>query len=149
MFFKKIFFQRLFTSFWGQFDWLTISLANWMYWIYGLITLMGILGFVQIFAGKPYPKRTNICLLFFLAAILLSIASLVALNLKFVSAQARLIFPVIAGICIFIAMGIDMAIRYLVKLIKIKAVIFIYAFIVFLIGLDLYALFWIIYPVYR
>jgi 4-amino-4-deoxy-L-arabinose transferase-like glycosyltransferase len=149
MFFKKIFFQRLYTSFWGAFDWLTIPLTNWMYWIYGIISIMGILGFTNIFMGKSYPKSTKICLLLFLFAIFISFASLVTLNLKFVSAQARLIFPVMAGICIFMALGIDMAVKYLSRLVKIKANIFIYAFILFLVGLNLYALFGIIYPVYR
>ncbi|MGA1840776.1 MAG: DUF2142 domain-containing protein [bacterium] len=149
MFFKKLFFQRLYTSFWGLFDWLTIPLTNWMYWIYGIISIMGILGLVIIFVEKSYPKRTKICLLLFLLAILISFASLVALNLKFVSAQARLIFPVMAGICIFMALGIHTAFKYLSRLAKIKTDIFIYAFIVFLIGLNLFALFGIIYPVYR
>lgn len=149
MFFQKLFFQRLFISFWGLFDWLTIPLTNWMYWIYGIISIMGIFGFVIIFVEKSYPKNTKICLILFLFIILISFAGLVALNLKFVSAQARLIFPAMAGICIFMALGIDTAFNYLSRLTKIKTHVFIYAFILFLMGLNLYVLFGTIYPVYR
>lgn len=149
LFFKKVFFQRLFTSFWGLFDWLTIPLPNWAYWIYGLISTTGILGLIISLKGKKHTKGIRVCFLLYLAAILICIANLVFLNFTFVSAQARLIFPAIAPICIFIAIGIDRVIRYLTKLPQIKESILAYGFILLLIGLDFYALFWLLYPIYR
>ncbi len=149
VFFKKIFFQRLFTSFWGLFDWLTIFLPNWAYWIYGLISMMGIAGLVNSLWGERHPKRIKMCFLLYFVAIFITIANLVILNFTFLSAQARLIFPAMVCICIFIALGIDIAFRYITKLVKIKAHILVYGFILLLIGLDLYALVWVIYPIYR
>ena len=148
VFFKKIFFQRLFTSFWGLFDWLTISLPNWAYWIYGFISIIGILGIIYLLKGN-HPQRIKICSLLYLVAILITLANLIILTFTFLSAQARLIFPVIACICIFIALGIDTAGNYLTSRLKMKAYILVYGFIMLLIGLDLYALLWVIYPVYR
>ena len=149
MFFRKIFLQRLFTSFWGQFDWLTISLPHWTYWIYGIISVTGIVGLVIALTSKGDQKRFKICILFYLAILIISMACLIILNLTFLSAQARLIFPAISGICIFIALGMDWLGRHLARWTRIKGVVLIYGFIGMLILLDIYTLLWVIYPVYR
>jgi len=89
-------------------------------------------------------------MLLLLIAIFMAILNLVILNLTFLSAQARLIFPALAGICILITEGINLIIGYLAKISKIiKVQLIIFSFISLLIGLDLYILRWIIYPVYR
>ena len=149
LFFRKVFFQRLFTSFWGQFDWLTISLPHWAYWIYGIISVTGILGLVIALGRKSHQKGFKICILFYLAILIISMAGLIILNLTFLSAQARLIFPAISGICIFIALGIDWIGKHLSRWIRIKGIILIYGFVGMLILLNIYTLFCVIYPVYR
>jgi len=149
VFFKNIFFQRLFISFWGLFDWLTISLPRWAYWIYGLISLIGIVGLSVAFWEKDHSKRIKMCFLLYLVAIFVTIANLVILNFTFLSAQARLIFPVMLCICMFMALGIDSAIQYVAGRFKMKANILVYGFIMLLISLDLYALVLVIYPIYR
>jgi flagellar basal body-associated protein FliL len=149
MFFRKVFFQRIFTSFWGQFDWLTISLPHWTYWIYGIISMTGILGLVIALGGKGHHKRFKICILLYLAIFILSLAGLIILNLTFLSAQARLIFPAISGICILIALGMDWIGRHLAGWTRIKGIILIYAFIGMLVLMDIYTLIRVIYPVYR
>jgi len=149
MFFKKIFFQRLFTSFWGQFDWLTIHLPNWGYWIYGLISVMGILGLFLFLLRRKYSRRIKICILLYLGAFLMALGNLILMNFTFISAQARLIFPVLVCIGIFIGMGIASVFEYLSGRLKMKWPIAEFLFMAFLIALDVYALFWVIYPVYR
>ncbi|MGA1824735.1 MAG: DUF2142 domain-containing protein [bacterium] len=149
MVFKKIFFQRLFTSFWGLFDWLTIPLPSWMYWIYGVISMFGIAGIVAFFKGTPDKKGIKSCMMLYLLAILFTFVNLVVLNFTFLSAQARLIFPTLACISLFIAIGIDGVLHRLSRLLKANVDYFFYSFIGLIIGLNLYTLFWIIYPVYR
>ena len=148
-FFKTIFFQRLFTSFWGLFDWLTLPLPYWAYWVYGLMSIFGVAGLMYVFLSKKSSKKIKTCFFLYLATVLAAIGNLVILNFTFLSAQARLIFPVMVCICIFMALGIDIAIEHFTGLLRIKAEIPVYGFTIFLISLDLYALIWIIYPVYR
>ncbi|MGA1794980.1 MAG: glycosyltransferase family 39 protein [bacterium] len=149
MFFKRIFFPRLFTSFWGLFDWLTVPLPGWAYWIYGLISLTGIAGLIRVCTSKRHDGRAKICMLLFLAAILITVGSLVTINFTFASAQARLIFPVLAGFCIFMALGVHWVLTYPARLLSMKTQLWTYAFILFLILLDLYTLLRVVYPVYR
>lgn len=149
LFFKKVFFKRLFTSFWGLFDWLTIPLPKWAYFIYGIISLSGILGLFVAFIKKGVHTKIKICSILYLVIISVAIANLIILNFTFISAQARLILPAITCFCIFFAMGIDSTIKYIAGLIKIKTDIFVNAFIIILLGLNLYALIFIIYPVYH
>ena len=88
-------------------------------------------------------------MLLFLAAILITVGNLVVMNFTFASAQARLIFPVLAGFCIFMALGVNWVITYPARLLSMKTHLWTYAFILFLILLDLYTLIRVIYPVYR
>ncbi|MGA1867412.1 MAG: DUF2142 domain-containing protein [bacterium] len=149
MVFKKIFFQRLFTSFWGLFDWLTIPLPKWTYWIYGAISIAGIWGLIHALGGKKHEKHTRILSSLYLGAILITLINLIVLNFTFLSAQARLIFPVIACFSIFMAIGIERALHLCAHLLRVKKDYFVYGFIGLILGLNLYALIWIIYPIYR
>lgn len=151
---------RLFTSFWGQFDWLTIRLPSWAYWIYGLISLMGLIGVgagIYLTRSKREKKRGiewmmkrgTACVLLYLAAIALAAANIIILNFSFFADQGRLIFPVIAPLCIFMALGIYSGLSALSRLLKIRHVLLVYSFILLLIGLNLYSLIGIVYPIYR
>jgi 4-amino-4-deoxy-L-arabinose transferase-like glycosyltransferase len=154
---------RLFTSFWGQFDWLTIRLPSWAYWIYGLISLMFLVG-VAIFllagaggdktGGKKSKmerrtKRAAVCLWLYLAAIFMAVTNIIILDLSFFSDQGRLIFPVIAPLCIFMALGTGSVLDRLSRLFKIKPGLLVYSFILLQIGLNLYSLIAVVYPIYR
>jgi hypothetical protein len=151
---------RLFTSFWGQFDWLTIRLTAWAYWIYGLVSLMGLAGAGLYLSrgGKREEKRdkekkrsnrVTVCLLLYLVAISLAVANLIILNLRFFSDQGRLIFPVIVPLCIFMALGVSSVLNLLSRLIKARPELLVYSFILLLIGLNLYSLIGVVYPFYR
>ncbi|MEW5800936.1 MAG: DUF2142 domain-containing protein [bacterium] len=154
---------RLFTSFWGQFDWLTIRLPDWAYGIYGLISLMSLLGLgagigASLTGGNGSKskgrknrrmKRVTACLLLYLAAVCLAVTNLIILNLTFFSEQGRLIFPVIAPLCVFMALGVDSSFRFLSRSLKIKPGLLVYSFILLLIGLNLYSLIGVVYPIYR
>jgi len=149
MFFRRIFFQRLFTSFWGQFDWLTILLPVWAYVIYGIVSLTAIWGFLAFLLGRNLRRGTKTCILLYLGIILVSLANLIYLNFTFESSQSRLLFPAMTGFCILMALGIAFLLWRLSCFIKIKMPLVIAAFILFLMGLDIYTLFRIIYPIYR
>lgn len=143
-FFQQLFFQQLFTSFWGRFDWLTIPLPYWAYWIYAIISMIGVFG-ITLGLKK---ERLRTITLFYLIAILMAIISLVVLNLNFSSAQARLIFTVIAPLCLFISMGFNNIVESLGFMGK-NAKISLWYFILMLLGLNIYTLIMVIYPVYR
>ncbi|MEW6379804.1 MAG: glycosyltransferase family 39 protein [bacterium] len=155
-FLTRAFAPMLFTSFWGQFDWLTIKLPLWIYGIYGLISLAGLAGVAFFLASGIRRKlwrereiRVTVCLELFLAAILLAVTNLVILNWNFIAAQGRLIFPVMAPLCIFMAMGVSSGLNSISRLLRVRQELVTYAFLVLLIGLNLYSLIGIIYPVYR
>jgi len=153
---------RLFNSFWGQFDWLTIRLPVWAYWIYGLISLMGLIGVGVFLAGavggkrgvkkskiERRTKKVTICLWLYLAAISLAVINIIILDLSFFASQGRLIFPVIAPLCIFMALGLGSGFNVLSRFLKISLSLLVCSFILLLIGLNLYSLIAVIYPIYR
>lgn len=150
-FFREVFFQRLFTSSWGHFDWLTIVLSPWQYRIYGLVSLTGLVGvaaFLRRARGDPPLRERGLCLAIHLVAIALALGSLVALNFAFVSAQGRLIFPVIAPLCTFIALGLGTAMDLLERVRPRSGGLFASCLILLLLGLNFYALVGVIAPVY-
>jgi len=153
-FLTRAFAPGLFTSFWGQFDWLTIKLAGWMYGIYGLISLAGLIGVVMFLSSgvkrkNKREKKTAVCLALFLAAIVLALINLIILNFTFLSAQGRLIFPVMGPLCIFMALGVVAGLKRICRLIGLRQELATLAFLGLLIGLNLYSLIGIIYPVYH
>jgi len=150
-FLREVFAPRLFTSFWGRFDWLTVSLPTWGYWIYGVVSLMGVVG-IGAWARELWARggssERRVCFCLYLASHVLALGSLVSLNSRFISAQGRLLFPVIAPICIFIAVGLRGALVWrwpLESLVRDRLVL---ALILALVGLNLFALIGVIAPVY-
>lgn len=150
-FLTQVFPGRIFTSFWGQFDWLTIRLPAWAYASYGAISLMGLVGigaWARELRARPKFAEGRICLALCLAAIALALGNMITLNFTFLSAQGRLIFPVIAPLCIFIAIGLRSALaRHWPPGSRVRERI-VLGFILLLVGLNLYALFGVIAPVY-
>jgi hypothetical protein len=150
-FFKEVFARRLFTSFWGQFDWLTIWLPTWSYAFYGLLSLMGLVGvgaWARELRTRALFDGRRLCFSLYLASIVLALASLISLNFTFLSAQGRLIFPVIAPICIFMAAGLrsGLASRWPAGCPARDRLAL--GFIVVLAGLNLFALLGVIAPIY-
>jgi len=150
--FKKVFFQRLFTSSWGQFDWLTIKLPAWAYSFYGLVSLMGVYGIANYFrtaSQKPRAEKLRVTIWIYLASIFLSLVNLIFLNFTFLSAQGRLLFPIISPVCILISIGMNESLAYFSRFLNLKSNRLIACFILFFIVLNLYSLIFTIYPVYH
>ena len=75
MFLAEIFGPRLFTSFWGLFDWLTVRLPTWGYSIYGLISLMGLVGigaWMRELLARRGSLERRLCLSLYLGSIALA-----------------------------------------------------------------------------
>lgn len=165
----RAFLPTLFTTFWGQFDWLTLKLPIWAYLVYSLISLAGLAGVglfltqrqrekkiremqevqevQEMMGGRG--KRVAACLLLHLAAVLLALTNLIILNFTFLAVQGRLIFPVILPLCLFMALGLDSGFKLLSRLLKMPSGWLAYVFLFILIGLNLFSLFGVVYPVYR
>lgn len=113
-FFGEVFGQRLFQSWWGLFDWITLPMPEPLYVFYGVLTLLGVAGAAVRFAAESSALE-RACAALYTGAFVLTLAALVYLNMTFHSAQARLLFPSIAGVAILLAAGIDTAVGVLTK----------------------------------
>lgn len=133
-FFITTFPTTLFKSLIGVFGWMNVYLPESVYWIFGLLGLGGIAGFLRLFVSE---KRLAIALL---AVPLLGIAALAELNLTFTQPQGRYLFPALPALAIIIAMGLEMLPRWRPRLT--------YAILVLLLGINLYSLFGVEFPTY-
>jgi hypothetical protein len=113
-FFFEVFGQRLFQSWWGLFDWVTLPMPGWLYVFYGLLMCFAAAGAI-VRLGTEASVRERTCSVLYAAAFALSLAALVALNFTFHSAQSRLLFPAIVGVAIVLAGGLDTAIASVLR----------------------------------
>ncbi|MAG30224.1 MAG: hypothetical protein CL908_04920 [Deltaproteobacteria bacterium] len=150
-FFQEVFFQQAFTSYWGRFDWLTILLPAWQYWIYGLISCMGLVGIMSLIQraarGRDFTAR-DVCLSILLFASLLAVGALINANLTLIAAQGRLLFPVMGPLSIFMAIGLSSAIRRMERVRPLQRRYLVAAIVIAMGGLNLHALFNVIVPAY-
>jgi hypothetical protein len=105
-FFGSVFFLRLFMSWWGQFDWLTLLMPGNVYAFFALLGLLGVLGLVGFLARDATRDQRRQLSIY---ALLLGacFASLVLLNRIFLAEQGRLLFPAIGAAAILHAVGLD------------------------------------------
>ncbi len=102
-YFTERFFPTLFYSYWGRFGWLSLSLPNWQYAFYGLISMLPLVS-LKVLDGNRGPAARNATLLC-LGSTGLNLIALVTFNLRFTANQGRLLFPTIAGVAIAAAIG--------------------------------------------
>lgn len=113
-FFFEVFGQRLFQSWWGLFDWITLPMPGWLYVFYGLLMGFAAAGAI-VRLGSEASARERTCSALYATAFALCLAALVALNFTFHSAQSRLLFPAIVGVAILLAGGLDTALASVLR----------------------------------
>ncbi len=114
MFLSEVFGQRLFQSWWGLFDWITLPMPGWLYVFYGLLMVFAAAGAI-VRLGSEASARERTCSVLYAAAFALCLAALVYLNFTFHSGQSRLLFPSLAGVAIVMAGGLDTALASLLR----------------------------------
>lgn len=107
-FLGEVFGPRLFQSWWGLFDWITLPMPEPLYLFYGLLAGLAVAGAVARFATDA-EARERACTVLYAGAFGLSLTALLWLNLTFHSAQARLLFPCVGGVAIVLAGGLETA----------------------------------------
>lgn len=94
-------------SYWALFGWFNVPVATWLYRVYDLISLVGLLGLV-LFAIQAirHHKRRNVAAIVFLCTWLaICIISLVRWTLLTSGSQGRLLYPAISAISILLVLG--------------------------------------------
>jgi len=110
-FLTEVFPARLFQSWWGLFDWVSLPMPEPLYLFYGVLTGLGVAGAIVRHASGDAGERERPAVVLYAAALVLALGGLLYLNLTFHSAQARLLFPVLPGVAIGLAGGLDTALR--------------------------------------
>lgn len=100
-----------FQSFWGQFGWMGIVLDRRLYYAAGVLSAVAVAGLVlYVWRVRRQPSRLEPlerwALLLLATTVLLVVAAFIYYNLSFVQAQGRYLFPAIAAISLFIALGV-------------------------------------------
>ncbi len=136
-FFETSFPRMVAQSFVGVFGWMTIYLPGWVYGFFALGGLISLVGIVFAVARRATVRRLTIILA---AIVLLSIASLIQLNLTFTQPQGRLLFPALAALMVLAAMGFEA--------LPLWDAVWSWAIILILLTINLYALFEVELPSY-
>ena len=89
-----------FHSFWAQFGWMAIVAPDRLYLLWGILTLLGVVGVVRSYRlfGEPV-------YLLLLATLVAAIVAYVAYNLSFQQFQGRYVFTALAPIAILLVTG--------------------------------------------
>lgn len=153
------FVQTTFQSFWGQFGWMAVPMPRWVYAVLFLFTFLVLLGHVWELA-RLFARRTAVDIAYrqklltdkmpiFIAMtslLLLNILLYVVYNLTYVQHQARYLFASLIPISLGVAVGCNVYVRPLYTRVPATAVLLPLALSLGLMGLNLYALFWMIVP---
>ncbi|HET6320284.1 MAG TPA: hypothetical protein VFG86_27830, partial [Chloroflexota bacterium] len=89
-----------FHSFWAQFGWMAIPAPDRLYWAWGALCLLAVVGLLV----RPFPLRSRGWQLV-LATVVLAALAYVTYNLTFQQFQARYVFPALVPICVLLARG--------------------------------------------
>ena len=106
--------RTTFNSFWGQFGWMALPLQDWMYAVFGALTLAVIVGLgVDRFVlprpendGEQGRRRRAVWIVLGLT-ILLTVAMYIYYNLTFLQLQGRYLFPALLPLGLGMALGVD------------------------------------------
>jgi 4-amino-4-deoxy-L-arabinose transferase-like glycosyltransferase len=143
------FVQTTFNSFWGQFGWMTVPMTHpsWLYpmlWVFTGIVLAGVL--ITAAANRKKLRQYGAPMVALPTLFVLTAVVYVGYNFQFVQHQGRYLFPALIPIAIGLAIGLGLWARPLRQ----RRPWIVYAIplglAVFLIALDLYALFYAIIP---
>ncbi len=153
------FVQTTFQSFWGQFGWMAVPMPRWVYAVLFLFTFLILLGHVwelaRLFARRDsnattYRQETLAgkmpIFIAMTSLLLLNIMLYLLYNLSYVQHQARYLFASLIPISLGVAVGCNVYLRPLYTKYPPTAVFLPLSLALGLIGLNLYALFWMIVP---
>lgn len=137
------FLTTTFHSFWGQFGWMAWPMSGRAYQLIGLLSVAAIVGFVfHLFSKRG--KRPSAVGVLLTAVFTLSIIVHVGYNVTFVQHQGRYLFPALIPIGMAVAIGLDFWIRPFARRAHWLYYTIPAGLTVFLLGLNLYALFRVI-----
>lgn len=137
-------FRGLRYSFWGLFGWFNILLPTWLYTLFDLFSLAGLIGaaaalFVDWRRARPRwlaQPTTRVCWLLIAWLILSALLLLYWMN-RATGSQGRLLFPALSALAILIVLGLDFWFRRLPHRLRLAADA---ALPALLLGSSLYAL---------
>ncbi len=143
------FVQTTFNSFWGQFGWMTVPMTypSWLYpmlWVFTGIVMAGVVW--SAVANRKNLRQYGAPIVALPALFMLTAVVYAGYNIQFVQHQGRYLFPALIPIAIGLAIGLGLWARPLRR--RWPQIIYAIPFglAVFLIALDLYALFYAIIP---
>jgi len=94
-------------STWALFGWSNVPAESYVYWCFGLLVVLSLMGWVRLLARRnAIPERARFGLTVILCYLALLSLSLVRYHLITPAADGRLIFPAISGICAVLFIGI-------------------------------------------
>ncbi len=104
LYFFTTFPKNLFFSFIGFFGWMNLRLPDWLYLIFGGLSILAAAGYVWRTLQHKIDGRLTLILLTFP---ILSLAIAVYINLTFSQPQGRYLFPALAAIALLAALGLE------------------------------------------
>ncbi len=139
------FLTTTFHSFWGQFGWMTVPMNGRVYQLLGLLSAAALVGFLLHLFNKR-GKRPSAAMVLLTAVFLFSIAVHVGYNITFVQHQGRYLFPALIPIALAGAIGLGVWIRPFARRHQWLNYAVPVGLALFLLTLNLYALFRVILP---
>jgi hypothetical protein len=146
----------LWSSFWGVFGWQIIYLPDWVYYLFGALVALAVVGGVALFARRALSGgQARMCLLF-LGMTALEYGVLVQWSTYLIAWQGRLLYPALSSICVLLALGLGGLFvgRGAVSGVAVAQAWraragygFAAALAVALLALNVYSIVWVIYPV--
>jgi 4-amino-4-deoxy-L-arabinose transferase-like glycosyltransferase len=94
----------VFHSFWAQFGWMAIPMPDRLYWAWGALCLLALLGLAWWLRSRRPRAAPGIVALLALIA-LTAFAVLVGYNTVFIQAQGRYLFPALVPMAILLVLG--------------------------------------------
>ncbi|MFN2276607.1 MAG: phospholipid carrier-dependent glycosyltransferase [Candidatus Promineifilaceae bacterium] len=143
------FLQTTFNSFWGQFGWMTVPMTypSWLYpmlWVFTGIVIAGVVW--TAVSNRKNLKQYGAPIVALPALLLLTALVYAGYNIQFVQHQGRYLFPALIPIAIGLAIGLGLWARPLRRRWPWMVYAIPLGLAIFLIALDLYALFYAIIP---
>lgn len=108
-FFYTIFPSWVSRSFVGVFGWMNVWLPASVYTIFFGIACIAVLGYIRAILTKRVQPRLTLALLL---VVVINIALLIELNLFLTQPQGRFLFPSMAAIAVFCAIGLENLLRW-------------------------------------